>query len=362
MGIVDVRRFDVTTGFAPTGQLAVQHIKVAGRDKWDINLAEIIKVNALAVPADRTITYRVMKHELRLLLSFLSDHPRGPLALRDAAFSGSSGHVKRFVSESLGLGMLTAAAERRHRWKLNSSSLHNFDVLPANVADLYARSGVRPDLLFEFLHQGKQSRLAGEARGRLSSSRPILTTKDQRDRLEQIVAWSGFNDLHPVTMTYTYPGTTNVEVDLFEIDLPSFPGAATDAAEAEGESFATTTAGQQYAPAASIGSRAQARAADVTARLYETAPQDEPGLPRRVFGRNVRGSWASADMLTDSGLRFFLGLLDRPVTAQQAGNARRAGEQDRSPIQIAVTGRVFAVVARDTAEEPAWTQVVNRIE
>ena len=72
-----------------------------------------------------------MQHELWLLLSFLVDQPGSPFTLQHSDFRASSGHVKRFISESFGLGMLTAAAKRDHRWKLNDGDLHNFDVLPA---------------------------------------------------------------------------------------------------------------------------------------------------------------------------------------------------------------------------------------
>jgi hypothetical protein len=172
MGMIDVRRFDVATDFGDSGDLEVAYIGLADEGTWDIDLAEVIKVNALAVPADRKLTYRVMRHELRLLLSFLVDEPGSPLTLRHGDFRASSGHVKRFISESFGLGMLTAAAERHHRWKLNDSDLHNFDVLPAKVAAQYPGSGIRPDLLFDFTDQGHEKRLAGEARGR-SSARPV---------------------------------------------------------------------------------------------------------------------------------------------------------------------------------------------
>jgi hypothetical protein len=190
MGVIDVRRFKVATHFGASGDLEVADIELGDQDMWDIDLAEVVKVNALAVPADRDLTYRVMQHEQRLLLSFLVDEPGSPLTLRHADFRASSGHVKRFISESFGLGMLTAAAERHHRWQLNASDLHNFDVLPAKVAAQYPGSGIRPDLLFDFTDQGHETRLAGEARGR-SSARPVYSaSKDQRDRLADIVAWA----------------------------------------------------------------------------------------------------------------------------------------------------------------------------
>jgi hypothetical protein len=72
MGVIDVRRFNVATHFGDRGNLEVADIWLADEDIWDIDLAEVVKVNALAVPADRKLTYRVMQHELRLLLSRLN--------------------------------------------------------------------------------------------------------------------------------------------------------------------------------------------------------------------------------------------------------------------------------------------------
>jgi hypothetical protein len=366
MGVIDVRRFNVATDFGDSGDLEVAAIGPADEGSWDINLAEVIEVNALAVPADRELTYRVMQHELRLLLSFLIDDPGNPLALRHADFRASSGHVKRFISESFGLGMLTAAAERYHQWELNGSALHNFDVLPAKVAAQYAGSGIRPDLLFEFTDQGQEKRLAGEARGR-SSARPVRrVSQDQQNRLADIVAWSGVNDLHPVTMTYTYTGSANAQVDLFDISAPEYRAIAPKIVVTDEEGVVTTQTGRHFEQLASTRTRAVERAGEITNQLYETAPQGAPGPTRSVYGRNVRGSWATADLIAPSRLRFFLGLLDQPLTPEQAGAPRRrrnvAMQRDADPIQVAATGRILAVVARDAAQDPSWSEVTSRIE
>ena len=118
-GMIDVRRFAVATYFGDSGNLEVADVEQVDEATWDINLAEVVQVNALAVPADRELTYRVMQNVVRLLLSFLEDEPESPLTLRQGGFRASSAHVKRFVSESFGLGMLTATAEHHHRWKVN---------------------------------------------------------------------------------------------------------------------------------------------------------------------------------------------------------------------------------------------------
>lgn len=366
MGVIDVRRFSVATYFGNSGDLEVAEIWLAEEDTWDINLAEVVKVNGLAVPADRDLTYRVMQHELRLLLSFLVDKPGSPLTLRRDDFRASSGHVKRFISESFGLGMLTAAVERHHRWKPKDGDLHNFDVLPTKVAAQYPGSGIRPDLLFDFAGQGQEKRLAGEARGR-SSPRPVrFASKNQRDRLADIVAWSGVNDLHPVTMTYAYTGAANAQVDLFEITVPDHQDMASEIVIADQEGFVTTQTGRRFERLAFIRPRALGRAGEIANQLYETAPQGAPGPSRSVYGRNVRGNWATADLIVPSRLRFFLGLLDQPLTQEQAGAPRRRRDADvqgdADPIQVAATGRILVVVARDTTQDPDWSEVTSRIE
>ena len=56
----------------------------------------------------------------------------------------------------------------------------------------------------------------------------------------------------------------------------------------------------------------------------------------------------------------------KPLTPEQAGAPRRrrntATQRDAESIQIAVTGRIFVVVARDAAQDPEWSEVTSRIE
>jgi hypothetical protein len=128
----------------------------------------------------------------------------------------------------------------------------------------------------------------------------------------------------------------------------------------------TTRTGRRFERLASILPRALDRAGQITDQLYETAPQGAPGPARSVYGRNVRGSWATADLIAPSRLRFFLGLLDRPLTPEQAGAPRRrrnaARQRDADPIQVAATGRILVIVARDATQDPDWSEVTSRIE
>jgi hypothetical protein len=365
MGSVDVRRFLVQTWFGSDGVLKAGEPKLAKEDAWDVNLAEVVRVNALAVPADRTITLPVMEHELRILTSFLTDHPGGPITMRHSEFRASAGHIKRFLSESLGLGMLTAAAERQHRWELNSDSLDHFDVLPAKWEGDYEKTGTRPDLLFYFATQGEEWRLAGEARGR-SEKRPLKkSNKDQRERLGKIVAWSGRHDLHLVTMSYTYTGAERVQVDLFDIDDPDVGHLTEDDFPVEADRMVTSKRLVLESPQA-LRRQAISRVAQIADALYETAPPTARVPQRTIFGRNVRGNWTAADLLGPSDLRFFLGILDQPLEPEQAGNARRRrdarGAPDADPIQVAASGRMVVAVARAGTADPDWSEVRERLE
>ena len=365
MGLIDVRRFWVTTHVDGSGELAVSDVGLAEESEWDVNLAQVVEVNALCVPASRPLTYQVMDNELRLLASFLLDKPGAPISVRHQEFRASAGHVKRFVTESFGLGMLTAAVERYYRWKLKESDLANFDVLPGKYKDEYPASGVRPDLLFDFTSQGHEKCLAGEARGR-SERRPKKTDRDQRERLDQIVAWSGRNDFHPVTMTWAYSGAKRVQVDFFDIQDPEdMYGVSED--DPRKLDVLTASPALPDITVRFLRQRALGRTAAIANKLYETAPQPVPERARQVFGRNIRGEWTTADLVAPSNLRVFLGILDQAFDRQQAGASRRARNAssqawDADPIQIAVTQRILVVVARDSAQDLDWSEVTRRIE
>jgi hypothetical protein len=193
-----------------------------------------------------------------------------------------------------------------------------------------------------------------------------FASKDERDRLADIVAWSGVNALHLVTMTYAFTGAANAQVDLFDITVPDYQDTEPEFLMADREGLVVTRTGQRFERLTSIRPRALYRASEIADQLYATAPQDAPGAMPSVYGRNVRGSWAAADLVAQSRLRFFLGILDQPLTPQQAGVPRRrrtaARQPDADPIQIAATGRIFVVIARDATQDPDWSEVTSRIE
>jgi hypothetical protein len=167
-------------------------------------------------------------------------------------------------------------------------------------------------------------------------------------------------------MTYAYTGAANAQVDLFDIAAPGYPGMDPGIVIADEAGLATTRTERRFERLAFIRPGAIGRVSEIADQLYETAPEDALGAARSVYGRNVRGSWATADLIAPSRLRFFLGLLDRPLTQQQAGAPRRrrsaAGQPDVAPVQVAATGRILVAVARDATQDPSWSEVTARME
>ena len=143
---------------------------------------------------------------------------------------------------------------------------------PPKVAAQYPGSGIRPDLLFDFTAQGQESdSRARHAAGR--RARPVrLVSQDQRDRLADIVAWSGVNGLHPVTMTYAYTGAANAQVDLFDITGSRLPGITLRITQSSPTRRAVLTReGRRFERLAFIRQRALGRVGEISDQLYATA-------------------------------------------------------------------------------------------
>lgn len=362
MGYVNLRLFECSTRRDRTGQLLVDDIGLVRQEDTSVRLADVVKVNALSVPLRAPASYRVLQHELRLLLSYLPDRARAPLGLRLADFRASSSHIRRFVSESVGLGMLTAAVQDVYGWPHTKHSLHHFDVLPPHLAGKYA-AGIRPDLLFRFGPVSPTRLLGGEARGR-STRRHKATTISaaQRRRLDHMVAWSGRHDDHAVTMTWAFIGSTQVEVDLFRVQQPPLVAVAPEPDE-------RPTAVRPAQPERGLRTDAildiaQQKAEAISEQLYRTSPPFDQ--ERGPWGRSMRGDWVTADLVGPSTTHLLLGVLDQAPEPDALARLRarrydRLDDVEAESIQIETLGRLFVVVARDR-ERPQWQEVANRIE
>jgi hypothetical protein len=340
-------------------------------------------MNALTALLRRPLAYCGLRHELLLLLSFVSANKNGELTVHSDDLRSSARHIDAFFSEAVGLGMLTAAVREVYDWRANhKSSLANFDVLPPEVIGDYLNRGVRPDLLFQF-SADKSARLAGEARGR-SAKRPRKQTgsRAQRDRLNQILGWSQRHEHHPVTMAWTYTAPEQVQVDLFTMTLPQAvrprpeqpapPVVPPPARPPHGHSTAglpteprlPTSRSDSGGPDQDFAGQdpmdrpdawrpewedlfdsAQGfvpeNASGPIDYLYLTAP--EVSEAPQPWGVALRGEWARANLFGRHTAQLFLGVLpDEPelglLTAINSSNQRSAQRLEDDPVHIDIVG------------------------
>jgi hypothetical protein len=361
MGDVDFRFFSFIADRDSTGKVIAEHVVLDGHYQLPVRAADVIRVNALAVQLRAPVNYAVLRHELRLVLSFLPDQVGQPLGLRQTEFRASSSHIQRFVTESFGLGMLTAAVESEFGWELNERSLDHFDVLPTRLAGLYKSMGPRPDLLFRFHGRGHPWRLAGEARGR-SARRPKTDNASaaQRSRLNEILGWSARHNFHPVTMTWAYTGSSIVEVDLFVLDKGHF---YVDELLEEIKGDEPKFLPRELSPTVMMA-RAEKVLRQVADDLYRTAP--DPVETRPVFNRRVRGDWVRADLVGPSNAHLFLGVLDSEISTDQLASIRRhpgslgRSQRTEDPIQVDILGRIMIAIALGATSPPPWSSIIER--
>ncbi|MDH6578234.1 hypothetical protein [Kitasatospora sp. MAP5-34] len=190
-----VWRFKVEKG--PDGAEAVLATEI-GQGPLPVSLSELVHINALACDLRKVVDQRVRDHEISLLTSYIAGvSARTPLMADCPALDSSSGHIRRFVSECTGLGVMTAASEALFDWQAGTSGLSSFDVLPEHLVGIYSRTGVRPDLLFD-LAGGP---VAGEARGRRRDAKEMFPaakgTAAQKARLVNLAKWSVAHGDHP---------------------------------------------------------------------------------------------------------------------------------------------------------------------
>jgi hypothetical protein len=366
MSYVDLRLFYFIPDQDRTGKMVADITHSEVHHYMPVRVADVVRVNALAVPLKSFIKYAVLQSELRLVLSYLPDQVGQPLCLRSTEFKASSSHIQRFVTESFGMGMLTAAVESKFGWELNERSLDHFDVLPTRLAGRYPSFGIRPDLLFQFHGGGHPWLLAGEARGR-SAKPPKMSTASaaQRRRLDEMVDWSARHDSHPVAMTWTYTGSSSVQVDLFVLDEGHINAAALPPDEILVEDhWAPSGDPRRELSSAVIIARAEKVLRASADALYSTAPD----LPRRqaIFNKRIRGNWVRGDLVGPSNAHLFLGILDSEFTFDELVAIRRRGpriraEREDDPIQVDVMGRILIAVALDAASPPPWSDVVDHL-
>lgn len=358
--------------------------ELVGRGDLPVGLARLVHINALSCDPGRVLDYRTKQLEARLLVSYLDVPGDGKsLRLDHRAFAASSRHIRGFVSECSGLGVLTAVSEAIFAWKDGAHALHSFDALPKPLLRDYDVKGVRPDLLFE-LPAGP---VAGEARGRYRRAGtlfPKKPLKDQMKRLWELAKWSADHSSHPYFMSWFYIGPSGVAVDIFlpeddrwDTDLDAawveqarvhepaaqrewrFPfreqvrGPRDELRSQLDESDSPGWAGAKLALAQVSVSTPQEQADDVVDRLYASAPESASGSA--LSGIQVRGDWGLADQLGRSQHEVLLGVLARHPGRQLGVRERLIRAEGR--FDACLDGRLLSVVRPVGSPRPEWWEL-----
>jgi hypothetical protein len=240
-----------------------------------------------------------MQHELRLLLSFLVDTQDRPLALRHGDFRGSSGHVKRFISESFGLGMLTAA---KGQWKRLGDIVAWFgenDIHPVTMTYAYTGAANAQVDLFGIAAPGYPGMAPGIV---IADEAGLATTRTER-RFERLAF------IRPQAIGRV----TEIADQLYETPRTRFAGCGAVGLRAE--------------RAGELGDCRSDRPVHATVLPRPARPAAHP----------------TADRST-------------PPSAQR----HRATRRRRGP--VAATGRILVAEARDATQDPSWSEATARME
>ncbi|MEU5529355.1 hypothetical protein ABZ744_20700 [Micromonospora chersina] len=364
-------------------------MKPAGKSRLELNLAKVLRVNALAVPYRGRLLMDLVQREMALVMSLFGPTPPGQPLRRHRAFDGSSLHIRRFATEVLALGALTAIVQREQS---ELTDVAHFDALRPELKKTYPSSGTRPDLRFA----GADQLLAGESRGR-SYRPPIrsLTAPQQRKRLRELLAWSRQPGCDPVCMAWSWMQSEQTTVDFFrftkdtsaprtEVGLVEQLERAADvgrsARPADDEGLVSASEGDvprdfERAAPGFTHDRTRERSAkqriirrtieDREEQLLESAPpQQVPGMRPKWFGR-----WQTVPGIDyGDGPRLLLAI-SRAAGTRGTDSAEPDNQLLRSRemgIEVSAAGRVVVAIDWRKRSEPdagdAVQQVLNPAE
>ncbi|WP_053720861.1 hypothetical protein [Saccharothrix sp. NRRL B-16348] len=352
MSFVTVRHHLYTVSRPSRGAPVVDDIaRQNGVGPVDVDLLRALEVNALAPAAPHAVKHGTRLHELALITSYLRITAANAFVLRADDYGSSSRRIKSFVSEAVGLGMLTELV-RHLAGGGRMGPLYDFDALPATLAGRFRRPGVRPDLLFAM----ERHWLAGESRGR-TERRPVRVTKEPRKRLDALLPWAAAHGDHPLVMTWCYLAGTGVTVDVYR-------------EAGQGERLALDFTGRRNGPAkAGDGEWLRDRQSDdvgteylfehvlaTRARVEEQLYSSAPPTGIRIAERPLRGGWTPADLIAGEPGALFLGVLERPVSPEEglesAAVLADRGIDDGSGLSVLIRERLVLALATGRTGQP----------
>lgn len=353
-----------------------------GQGSLPVSLAAMVNINALACDLRKTVDQRVRDHEISLLLSYITGgQGNRPLGIEGSALDSSAGHIQRFVSECTGLGVMTAAGEALFDWKPGASGLSSFDVLPGKLFGVYAKTGVRPDLLYD-LASGP---VAGEARGRRRRAKQMFPagkgTPEQKKRLEKLAQWSVDHGDHAYFMSWVWLGAGGVCVDIFLPDgSAALTGLRTGWIDVPGDAkpwqfrvprpdlgpvgAMAPEAGQMYRLLGPQFSDQRAVSREVISHMGSVAEE----AMDRAFSREeytlgsladvpVRGRWIRGDILGEARYEVLLGVLGERVEVDRRAQRERLATQTGDRLDAFLDGRRLAVVRPVDGPRPSWDRI-----
>ncbi|MEU6393577.1 hypothetical protein [Streptomyces sp. NPDC046939] len=366
-------------------QEPVVTVTEVGQGELPVGLARLIHINALTCDHNRVLDYRTKQLEVRLLASYLhTAGAGGPLRVDHRAFTASARHIRGFIAESSGLGMLTAAGEALFAWDNTAHPLHSFDALPGSITG-YQKGGIRPDLLFHL----PGGRVAGEARGRHRRTKTLLPQRplaEQKNRLQDLARWSAAHRDHAYFMSWVWIGRSGVAVDVFLPQDKRWDGALdvrwkrqseghqwrfpvherrrrpsegpfgqmlTDEPEPPLDPSSATDTLRTMLPVPAAAptqptTDSLSRTGRLVQRLYDTAPE----LDAKLAGNPVRGTWVPADALGPAQREVLLAVLAEQPPPQAGVRERLARAEGH--FDACLDGRLLTVVRSAAEPPPSW--------
>ncbi|EFL34854.1 predicted protein [Streptomyces viridochromogenes DSM 40736] len=391
MNIVHARLWRTKVTIGSDGLAEVVTATEVGRRPLPVSLSQLVGINALACDLRGVIDEGVHDHEVNLLTSYVADTKNGtPLTAHYPRLTATSRHIRSFVSECTGLGVMSAVSETLFAWKPDKRSLNSFDVLPRQLIGVYGRKGPRPDLLFH-LDAGV---IAGEARGRSRKEKslfPTTATKPQKDRILTLANWSIRNTGHPYFMSWVWIGPSGVVVDVFLPDDEKVTNnIATDWVKTtNGERWVIAPERSRHRPVIGpatdfsedgtmeggdnrVARRRTIRVQSGTVRrvLEESANQADiqaDAVMRKLFERRpivgsvagipVRGKWITANALGPATHEVLVGVLGEGLPTEGRAQRRRRS----LGVDAALDGRLLTVVHHLDEERPSWDRIERDI-
>ncbi|MEV8095230.1 hypothetical protein [Kitasatospora sp. NPDC085879] len=383
MNSVRARLWRTKPQFGSDGKAVTVVAAELGRGVLPVSLAQLVNVNALACDLRKVIDQGVRDGEIALLTSYVAEAMDGtPLTAHYPRLIASSRHIRSFVSECTGLGVMSAVSEALFEWKPGKRTLNSFDILPRQLKGLYGTSGPRPDLLFH-LPAGP---MAGEARGRSRSSKmpfPVASTADQRSRMATLANWSKDQGDHAYFMSWVWIGPGGVVVDVFLPDDDTLVDGMVKGwmTESGGETWIMPAPRPRERPATfhvpdgdegmdvhggllgtseddSIRIEEAVELADAWAdsamnRLFERSP----ATVGTVAGVPVRGQWIQGDRIGPATHEVLVGVLAEGLPVDHRARRRAASTPGR--LDAFLDGRLLTVARRLDEDRPAWDRITE---